>query len=129
MIYTSLPLRVDNHVKIMKGAYEMKRFDDLKEYLQDKNLVSDDIISRFCDRNEIRKDNEKKCNTVLWVLAIIGAIAAVAGIAYAVYRYMTPDYLDDFDDELDDDFEDDFFDDEEDEEPEPAKENEYTTVK
>jgi hypothetical protein len=113
----------------MKGAYKMKKFDDLVEYLQDKNLLSDDILSRFCDRNEIKKENEKKCNTVLWVLAIIGAVAAVAGIAYAVYRYMTPDYLDDFDDEFDDDFEDDFFDDEEDEEPEPAKENEYTTVK
>jgi hypothetical protein len=106
----------------------MKRFEDLLDYLQDKNLVSDDIIGRFCDKNEIKKDNEKKCNTVLWVLAIIGAIAAVAGIAYAVYRYMTPDY-DDFDDEFDDDFEDDFFDDEEDEETEPEKENEYTTVK
>ena len=35
---------------------------------------------------------------------------AVAGIAYAVYRYFTPDYLDDFDDEdfEDEDFDDDF---------------------
>ena len=38
------------------------------------------------------------------------AVAAVAGIAYAVYRYFTPDYLDDFDDEdfEDEDFDDDF---------------------
>jgi hypothetical protein len=113
----------------MKGAFEMKRIDDLIEYLQDKNLVSDEILSKFNDKNEIKKDNEKKCNTLLWVLAIIGAIAAVAGIAYAVYRYMTPDYLDDFDDEFDDDFEDDFFDDETDDEPEESKESQYTTVK
>jgi hypothetical protein len=114
----------------MKGAYEMKKFDDLIEYLQDKNVVSDEFISRFCDKNVSKKNNEKKCNTLLWVLAIIGAVAAIAGIAYAVYRYMTPDYLDDFDDEFDDDFEDDFFDDEEDdEESESEKENEYTTVK
>ncbi len=55
---------------------------------------------------------EKKCNALVWVLAIIGAIAAVAGIAYAVYRYMNQDCLDDFDFE-DDDFEDDFEDEEE----------------
>ncbi len=100
----------------------MKKWDDVLEYLQDKNLISKD-----CCKNELRSDNEKKGNTVLWILAVIGAIAAVAAIAYAVYRYMTPDYLDDFDDEYDDDFEDDFFDDEEDEEP--VKEEEYTTVK
>jgi hypothetical protein len=108
---------------------KIKKLDDLIEYLQDRNLISDDIIGRFYEKNEIKKDNEKKCNTVLWVLAIIGAIAAVAGIAYAVYRYMTPDYLDDFDDEFDDDFEDDFFEDEEDEDSETAKDDEYTTVK
>lgn len=63
--------------------------------------------------NAKQKDNEKKCNTVLWVLAIIGTVAAVAGIAYAVYRFLTPDYLEDFDDDFDEDFDDDFFEDEE----------------
>ena len=33
-----------------------------------------------------RRDDEKHKNCVLWALAIIGAIAAVAGITYAVYR-------------------------------------------
>ena len=42
-------------------------------------------------------------------LAVIGAIAAVAGIAYAVYNYFTPDYLEDFDDDdYSDSFDDDF---------------------
>ena len=38
----------------------------------------------------------------------------MAGIAYAVYRYFTPDYLDDFDDDDfdDEDFDDDFEDEE-----------------
>ena len=31
-----------------------------------------------------KKEEEKDKNTVLWVLAIIGAVAAVAGIAFAV---------------------------------------------
>lgn len=62
-----------------------------------------------------RKKEEDKCNKLLWVFAIIGAIAAVAAIAYAVYRYLTPDYLEDFEDDFEDDFDDDFFEDEEDE--------------
>ena len=33
-----------------------------------------------------KKEDEKEKNTVLWVLAIIGAVAAVAGIAFAVYQ-------------------------------------------
>lgn len=41
-------------------------------------------------------------------------IAAVAGIAFAVYKYLAPDYMDDFDEDFDDDFDDDFFDDEDD---------------
>lgn len=44
---------------------------------------------------------EKKKHTLICVLAIIGAVAAIAGIAYAVYRYMNPDYLEDFDDDFD----------------------------
>lgn len=62
-----------------------------------------------------KKEEEKKCNTFLWVFAIVGVVAAVAAISYAVYRYLTPDYLDDFEDDLEDDFEedeDDFFEDE-----------------
>ena len=57
---------------------------------------------------------KKDKNKVLYIiLAVIGAAAVIAGIAYAVYRFLTPDYLDDFDDEFDDEFDDDFFDDEE----------------
>ena len=64
-----------------------------------------------------RKEEEKKqkrCNAILWVLAIIGAMAAAAAIGYAIYRYLNPDYLEDFDDDFEDDFEDDedFFEDE-----------------
>ena len=53
-----------------------------------------------------KKEDDKQKNTVLWVLAIVGAIAAVAGIAYAVYRFFTPDYLEDFEEDFDDDFDD-----------------------
>lgn len=59
-----------------------------------------------------KKEEEKKNDTVLWVLAIVGAVAAVAGIAFAVYRFLTPDYLEDFEEDFDEDF-DDYFEDEE----------------
>ena len=59
-----------------------------------------------------KKEDEKEKNTVLWVLAVIGAVAAVAGIAFAVYRFFAPDYLEDFEEDFDDDF-DDYFEDEE----------------
>ncbi|WP_029505243.1 hypothetical protein [Lachnoclostridium phytofermentans] len=51
---------------------------------------------------------EKKKHTLIFILAIVGAIAAIAGIAYAVYKFMTPDYLEDFEDDFDDEFDDDF---------------------
>ena len=54
-----------------------------------------------------KKEEEKKeCNVVLCILAVIGVIVAVAGIVYAVYRYLNPRYLDDFEDEFEDEFED-----------------------
>ena len=60
-----------------------------------------------------KEDGEGK--KVLWILAIIGAVALVVVIAIAVYKYLTPDDIDDFDDEFDDDFDDDFFDDDDEE--------------
>lgn len=88
----------------------MSKLGKLEEYID---------MSRF---NDIlgKKEEKKKCNTVLWVFAVIGAIAAIIGIAYAVYRYFTPDYLEDFEDDFDDDFDDDFFEDEEDLDDEAA---------
>ena len=62
-----------------------------------------------------KKDEEEKCcKKVLWALAIIGAVAAVAAIAYAVYCFLTPDCLEDFEEDFEDDFDDEYFEDEED---------------
>ena len=56
-----------------------------------------------------KKVEDQRKGRIIWVLAIIGAVASVAGIAYAVYRYINPNYLDDYDDDFDyDDFEDEF---------------------
>ena len=59
-----------------------------------------------------KKEEDKHGKTVLWALAIVGTVAAIAAIAYAVYCFFTPDYLEDFEEDFDDDF-DDYFEDEE----------------
>ena len=51
------------------------------------------------------KKREQRSNLLIWALGVVVAICAIAAIAYAVYLYFTPDYLEDFED---DDFEDDF---------------------
>ncbi len=61
-----------------------------------------------------KEEENKCCKKVLWILAIIGAMITVALVIYAVYRYFTPDYLEDFEDEDEDDFEEDDEDEEED---------------
>ena len=73
---------------------------------------------------------EKKCTLAVCIVGAVLVIAAIAGIAYAVYRFMKPDDLEDFDDDFDDefDYDDDFFDDEFEEEVEEAVEEVEDTV-
>ena len=77
-----------------------------------------------------RRDEEKCKKTLIWILAIVGAVAAIAGIAYAVYRFMKPDYLEDYEDDIDDefDYDDDFFDDDDEFEFEDEEDVEEDTV-
>ena len=65
--------------------------------------------------NEIlqKREDDKIKKTILWILAVVGAVVAIGAIAYGVYRFFTPDYLEDFEEEFEDDFDDDYFDDEE----------------
>ena len=89
----------------------MNKFDLMNKDVMNRmeEIVNSTKLNEFLHRKE---EEDKKKNCILWVLAIIGAVAAVAGIAYAVYRFFTPEYLDDFEDDFDDDFDDDFFEDE-----------------
>lgn len=68
------------------------------------NKLEDMIAASKLNELLHKKDDEKAKNTLLWVLAVVGAVAAIAGIAYAVYKFFTPDYLEDFEDDFDDDF-------------------------
>ena len=67
----------------------------------------DEIMDAIRANEILRRKDDRKNNWIFWALAIVGAVVVIAGIAYAVYRYLTPDYREDFDDDFDDDFEDD----------------------
>ena len=101
------------------NRFDRERFDTMGREAMSRveEIVNSTRLNDLLHRKE-EEDKHKNC--ILWVLAIIGAVAAVAGIAYAVYRFFTPDYLEDFEDDFDDDFDDDFFEDEE--KPAKAKE-------
>lgn len=77
------------------------------------NKIEDMISATKLGEVLQKRDDDKIKKTILWILAIVGAVVAIAGIAYAVYRFVAPDYLEDFDEEFEDDFEDDYFDEEE----------------
>ena len=59
-------------------------------------------ISDFIHRKEL-EDEKKK--TVCLVFAIIAGIAAIAAIAFGIYKYLSrEDDVDDFEDDFEDDF-------------------------
>ena len=79
-----------------------------------------------------REAENKKCNAWKWILAIIGILSAIGGVAYALYRLTQQDCLEDFEEDFEDDFDDEYFEDEEDavvvEEPVDAVVTEETPV-
>lgn len=78
-------------------------------------------MTKLADFLSKRADEEKK-SRFLWIMAIIGAVAAIAVAAYFIYKFFAPDYMDDFEDDFEDEFEEDFFDDEDEEEYEDEEE-------
>lgn len=78
---------------VRKGSAIMNRFENLVDVSKLNELLG-------------KKEPKKECNVLVWILAIVGVVATVAGIAYAVYRFVTPDYLEDFEDDFEDELED-----------------------
>jgi len=58
----------------------------------------------------VKNEEAKKDNPYIVALVIVGAIALIAAIAYAVYYFFVPDKLVDFEDDFDDVYGDDIFD-------------------
>lgn len=65
----------------------------------------------FIDELRLKKfiKEEKKTDTWVVVLAIIGVVVLIAAAVYAAYRFFAPKALDEFEDEFEDEFDDDFF--------------------
>ncbi|MCC6093757.1 MAG: hypothetical protein LIV24_01810 [Eubacterium sp.] len=81
-----------------------------------------ETLKAFADAIQAKTQNTKmKKGSLLRIIAVaVAATAAICGLAYAVYRYFTPDYLEDFDDEdFDDDFDSYFDENDKDEEEKP----------
>lgn len=71
-----------------------------------EELMNTAKINELLHKKELEEKNK---DGIIIALAIIGAVAAVATIAYAVFRHLERDYLDDFDaDDFGDNFDDDF---------------------
>lgn len=98
-------------MNVLSVLKKIKHFDDFLEATKLDEIVYKK--QREAERQAELEKKEKIKTIVITVICIVLGIAAIAGIAYLVYRYLTPDYLEDFDDDFDDDLDDDFFDDEE----------------
>ena len=102
-----------------KCKSKIENFDagEIKDKIAD--IVAGAKVGDLFKKNEkpVIIETKKEKSPLVVILAIIGCIAAVAAISYAVYRFCIrkPDYLEDYDD---DDFED--FDDFEDEDESAA---------
>ena len=72
----------------------MNRVEEMMDLMKAHDLRE---LKEFFNKKE---EEQKKNNTLVWVFAIIGIVAAVAGIAFLVYRYFTPDYLEDYEDDF-----------------------------
>ena len=96
----------------------MERLDDFLKTVKEQEIVNlakaNEIIGNIKAADFLKKKEEektRKTNTIAIIVGIVAGVAIVAAIAYGLYCYFTPDYLDDFEDDFEDDFDDDFEDD------------------
>ena len=78
------------------------------------NKVEELFRSTKLDEVLKKRDKAKTRKTILIILAIIGGIVVIAGIAYAVYRYLAAKEMEELEAEFADEFDEDFFDEDDD---------------
>ena len=67
-----------------------KGFEVMEHKIND--IVNTLKVNELFQKKEVEDKNRKR---VIWALAAVGIVAVVAGIAFAVYRFVTPDYYED----------------------------------
>ena len=92
-------------ILIVEFFYEKGVTMEVKSKIDD--IIEMTRINELLDKREAA-NAKKPSNVILWALAVLGSISAVAIISYLVYRYMTPAFEDDYYDDDFDDFDDDF---------------------
>lgn len=96
-------------------ANAFSKVEDVADYIKENGLKDFNELKELSHFRKLKKKDEemeakKKNNTLIWVLAIIGTVVVIAAIAFVIYKFVVPDYLEDFDDDFED-FDDDFFED------------------
>ncbi len=88
-----------------------------------KGAIDDRVatVASIIKKEEVSPTRDIK-RIIKVTLIVMAVVACVCGVAYALYRYFTPDYDDEFDDEFDD-FDDDDFDDAFDDEDDDKKDD------
>ena len=87
-----------------------KKMDRLNERWSALKSDASDRVDELMQRIRVRElyekelENDRTKRVILTVLAALGIVACVAGIAFAVYKFMSKDYLEDYEDDFDDDF-------------------------
>lgn len=85
-----------NYSYKQEGDDSMNKVEELQTLLRANIAKMTELINK---KEEV--EEKKKCPACK-ILAVIGIIAAVGAIAYGIYRFFAPDYLEDFDDDFDD---------------------------
>lgn len=91
------------------------KVEDVADYIKENGIKELNELKELNYFRKLKKKDEemeakKKNNTLIWVLAIIGTVVVIGAIAFVIYKFLVPDYLEDFDDDFED-LDDDFFED------------------
>lgn len=85
--------------------------DTMRSHREDAREHAELLLQRLKLQEYLdeKRENEKLKKTLLLVLAVIGIVAGIVGIALAVHHIVAPDYLEEYDEYEDEDDEDDDF--------------------
>ena len=84
---------------VIKGPYH-PAFGEIAQSLIWRKKIEEMITETKLYEMLKKSDQDKAKKTIICILAVVGAVVAIAGIAYAVYSYMNRKSLEEFEDEF-----------------------------